>query len=274
VIKQMSNKSADKSDEGAGDAESGFNLRIASHSTYIDETKRILRTYTECESYDELEKRIIEENILHKKTDDYKEHVLREVTRRHIPDTEDYTETPLIQLLNTEVRSDVADWCLYYEFAQDPFIRVLTLEFLYPEYQRGILSIQTEDVVTFLESIEEQYSEIQERSETTIEKAAAKYLTSLRNFGLLEGTQKKEFAVTYVPDEAIAYILYRLFDKGVTSASEIISHQDWKLLLMDESEVQRRVRDISPQYISYEKRGSTERLVPNYDSTEDLINDL
>lgn len=267
----MSNEHVEPEDEAEpGDVES-LDPKIAHHSTYIDETKQILRTYVECKSYEELERRVVEENLLNKDTDEYRTNILREVTRRHIPDTLEYTITPLMRVVTTDVRGDVADWCLYYEFAQDPFIRLVTTDFLYPEFQRGTLSVQAVDIVEFIESIQENYADLQERSESTINEAATKYLTALRNFGLLEGTQRKEFAVAYVPDETVAYVVYRLFQKGTKSASEIIEHEDWKLLLMNESEVQRRLRDISPQYVSYEKRGSTERLVRKYESMEELI---
>lgn len=267
----MSNEHIEPKDDEETDATASLDPKIAHHSTYIDETKRILRTYVDCESYEELERRVVEENILNKNTDEYRTNILREVTRRHIPNKEEYTETPLIKIMSADVQSDVTDWCLYYEFAQDPFIRLVTLDFLYPEFERGTLSLQATDIVTFIESIQEDYADLRERSESTINEAATKYLTALRNYGLLEGTQRKEFAVTYVPDETVAYVVYRLFEKGEKSASDVIEHDDWKLFLMNESEVQRRVRDISPQYMSYEKRGSTERLITNHDSIEDLI---
>ncbi|WP_336134216.1 BrxA family protein [Natronomonas amylolytica] len=267
----MSNEHIESEDGDGDEPEESIDPKIAHHSTYIDETKRILRTYVECSSYEELEHRVVEENILNKNTDEYRTNILREVTRRHIPDKEEYTETPLMQVMAADVRTDVADWCLYYEFAQDPFIRLVTVNFLFPEFERGTLSVQAVDIVEFIKSVQEGYADLRERSESTINEAATKYLTALRNFGLLEGTQRKEFAVTYVPDETIAYVVYRLFQKGAKSASEIIEHEDWKLLLMNESEVQRRLRDISPEYVSYEKRGSTERLVRKYDSMEELI---
>jgi len=267
----MSNEHIEPKDGEGTAAAASLDPKIAHHSTYIDETKRILRTYVECESYEELERRVVEENILNKDTDEYRTNILREVTRRHIPDKEEYTETPLMKIMSADVRSDVIDWCLYYEFAQDPFIRLVTLDFLYPEFERGTLSVQATDIVTFIESIQEDYDDLRDRSESTINEAATKYLTALRNYGLLEGTQRKEFAVTYVPDETVAYVVYRLFQKGTKSASVVIEHDDWKLFLMNESEVQRRIRDISPQYVSYEKRGSTERLITKHDSIEDLI---
>ncbi len=268
----MSNNHASAENENSESSQESLDPKIAHHSTYIDETKRILRTYVEYGSYEELEHKVLEENILNKNTEEYRKNILREVTRRHIPDKEEYTKTPLMQIVASDVRSDVVDWCLYYEFAQDPFIHLVTTDFLYPEFERGTLSVQAVDIVEFIESIQDNYAELSDRSESTVNEAATKYLTSLRNFGLLEGTQQKEFAVTYVPDEAFAYMLYRLFQKGSKSASEILEHEDWKLVLMNKSEVQRRVRDISPLFITYEKRGSTQRLVRKYDTMEDLIN--
>lgn len=270
----MSNEHVEPMDGTKPNQAASLDPKIAHHSTYIDETKQILRTYVECKSYEELERRVVEDNILNKNTDEYRTNILREVTRRHIPRKEEYKETPLMQIISANLPSDVTDWCLYYEFAQDPFIRVVTLDFLYPEFERGTLSVQATDIVTFIESIQDNYADLRDRSESTINEAATKYLTSLRNFGLLEGTQRKEFAVTYVPDETVAYVVYRLFEKGAKSASDVIEHDDWKLFLMDESEAQRRIRDISPQYVSYEKRGSTERLITKHDNIEDLIDAL
>lgn len=266
----MSNEHIETSDGEETDQSASLDPKIAHHSTYIDETKQILRTYSECESYSELERQVLEENILNKDTDEYRKNILREVARRHIPSKEEYRETPLMQIMAADVQSDVADWSLYYEFAQDPFIRLVTLDFLFPEFERGTLSIEAKDIVTFIESIQDDYADLRDRSESTINEAATKYLTALRNFGLLEGIQRKEFAVTYVPDETVAYVVYRLFDEGAKSASDIIGHDNWKLFLMDESEVQRRIRDI-PQYVSYEKRGSTERLITKHDSIDNLI---
>lgn len=267
----MSNEHIGQEDEEQAETQESIDPKIAHHSTYIDETKQILQTYVECSSYEELEQRVVEGNILNKNTDEYRMNILREVRRRYIPDSEEYTETPLMQVITSDVRSDVIDWCLYYEFSQDRFIRLVTVDYLYPEFERGTLSVQSADIVEFIKSVQDNYADLRDRSESTINEAATKYLTALRNFGLMEGTQRKEFAVTYIPDETIAYVVYRLYQNGASAATEIIQHEDWQLFLMDESEVQRRIRDISPQYVSYEKRGSTQRLVRKYDTIEELI---
>lgn len=267
----MSNEQTTR--EGAENTEStnGLDPKIAHHSTYIDETKRILDTYVESGSYSELKRQVLEENILNKNTDEYRTNVLREITRRHIPDTDECTVTPLMRVVTGNLGTDVVEWCLYYEFAQDPFIYRVTVDFLYPEFERGTLNINSADIVEFLQDIKDEHEELRARSETTIERAASMYLTALRNFDLLEGRRNKEFAVTYVPDKTIAYVVYQLANQGVTAASEVIGHTNWKLFLMDESTVRRRIRNIDSRYVTYEKRGSTERLVRKYDTTEELI---
>lgn len=267
----MTNESGDTSERDAAAVEE-LDPKIAHHGAYIEETKRLLRTYVDCESYAELKHRVVEENLLNKDTDYYRKNILREVTRRYIPDTESYTVTPLMRVLTADVREDVVDWCLYYEFARDPFIRLVTEQYLYPEFERGALTVQAEDIVTFLESIQDDYTGLGDRTPTTIEEAATKYLAALKNFGLLDGSQRKEFAVTYIPDETIAYVIYRLFEQDVTTATSVINHDDWTLFLMDAAEVRRRIQDISPTYVTYEKRGSTERLVADYETPEALIN--
>lgn len=245
--------------------------KIAHHSTYIDETKRIMSTYVESGSYCELEQQVIKENILNKNTNEYRTNVLREVTRRHIPDTDEFAVTPLMRVISSSLRNDVVDWCLYYEFAQDSFIYSVTVDYLYPEFERGTLNLTAADIAEFLRSIEDDHEKLKARSDATIDEAATKYLTSLRNFGLLEGRQQKEFAVAYIPDETIAYVVYQLVKKGATAASEVIEHDDWKLFLMNESTVRRRLRDLDSRHVTYEKRGSTERLVKEHDTLEELI---
>lgn len=245
--------------------------KIAHHTSYIPETKRVLREYVTCGSYDALRDRVIEDNIVNKDTDYYRKSVLREITRRYIPDKESFRKTPLMHLLTADIQDDVVDWCLYYEFSQDPFVRLVTEGFLFPEFERGQLAVTTEDLVEYLHILKDEYPEIESLEDHTIEAAALQYLAALKNFGLLEGRQRKEFAVTYIPDETIAYVVYRIRDKGAEGATSMIEHPDWRLLLMTKKDVQRRVGGVSPQYLTYEKRGSTERLTLDYDSTVELI---
>jgi hypothetical protein len=245
--------------------------RIAHHGAYIDETKKILRTYADRKSYEKMRTAVLEANLLNKRTEEYRTNILREVSRRHIPAEPDFEETPLVKLVASSAEPEVVDWCIYYEFSQDPFVRNLTIEFLYPKFERGTLSVETEDVANYIRSIRANSETLKDRSESTLEEAATKYLSALKNHGVLEGIQSKEFAVTFIPDQVISYIVYRIFAKGARSASEVIQHDDWKLLLLNESQVRRRISNLPASSVNYEKRGSTERILTGHDNINELI---
>jgi len=247
---------------------------IAHNTTYIEETKRVLEEYVELQSFEDTKERVIGDNILNKDTNKYRKDVFREIARRYIPHEDQYAETPLMRVLASEVDETIKEWILYYEFSQNQLIHRLTVDFLYEKYTSGSLLIQTPEIREYITKLGKDHPEIQEWSQSTLEEASTKYLSALKNFGVLKGTQKKEFEVFYVPDEAIAYVCYQLYGDDAETVEELVSHPDWRLFLFDEDEVRRRLQGISPRYIRYEKRGSTERIEPVFDDVYEAVDDF
>lgn len=247
---------------------------IAHNTTYIEETKQILAEYVEHQSFEQLEERVREDNILNKQTSKYRQDVLREVSRLYIPSKEEFVETPLMRAITSDIDDAIKDWLIYYEFSRNNLLYTLTTEFLYPEYAGGTMYIEAGDIQAFLRRLSEDHPEINEWSQSTIEETSTKYLSALKNFGILKGVQRKEFAVFYVPDEAIAYVFYQIIGDRQPTVKEIVSHPDWRLFLFDEDEVKRRLEGISPRYIRYERRGSTERIQPEFDNIWEAIDEF
>lgn len=257
-----------------GGGEEEFDSWIAHNTTYIDETKQILTEYVEHQSFEKLKERVREDNILNKQTSKYRRDVLREVARIYIPSKEEFVETPLMRAVTSDVDDSVIDWLIYYEFSQNHLLYTLTTELLYPEYTAGTMYIEAGDIQAFIRELENDHPEISEWSQSTIEESSTKYLSALKNFGLLKGVQRKEFAVFYVPDEVIAYVFYQIVGDEQPTVEEIVEHPDWRLFLFDTSEVRRRLEGISPRYIRYERRGSTERIEPEFDNIWEVIDEF
>lgn len=247
---------------------------IAHHGAYIWETKRVLETYIETESYDAVEDAVLEENLLRKSSESYRRGILREITRRYDIDEDGYTETPLVRVFKRPIGESVQEWILYYEFSQEPVVTLLTTEFLYPSFHGGALTLRKDDVVEFINESEDDFPVISSWSENTRLRVAEHYLAAIKNFGLLEGSKEKEFKYIYPPDELILYVLYSLFDQDVMTADAVVEHPDWKLLLLTPEEVRDRVQDISPTHVTYEKRGSVERLEPVYESLRGCVDEF
>lgn len=247
---------------------------IAHHGAYIWETKRVLETYIETESYDAVEEAVLEENLLRKSSESYRRGILREITRRYDIDEDGYTETPLVRVFKRPIGESVQEWILYYEFSQEPVVTLLTTEFLYPNFHGGALTLRKDDVVEFINELEDDYPVISSWSENTRLRVAEHYLAAVKNFGLLEGSKEKEFKYIYPPDELILYVLYSLFEQDVTTADAVVEHPDWKLLLLTPEEVRDRIQDVSPTHVTYEKRGSVERLEPVYESLRGCVDEF
>ena len=247
---------------------------IARHGAYIWETKRIFDVYIETESYDELKSAVLEDNLLRKGSERYRSDILSEITRRYHIAKDGFRETPLIRAYRRNLSESVWESLLYYEFSQDRLVKYLTTEFLYPRYQDGVLVLRKEDLLTFLENASSTRDEFESWSENTCLSVAEHYLASMKNFGILEGSTEKEFSYVYPPDQLVAYILYTLFEHGHTSADEVVNHTDWRVVLFDQDDVRERLRGISPTHVTYEKRGSVERLEPRYDSLMECVDEF
>lgn len=252
----------------------GLSASIGRHGAYIWETKRILESYIETQDYDAVKEAVLEENLLRKGSERYREDILTEIAARYSIDKQKYTETPLIRVFKQPVGESIQEWVLYYEFSQDPLVSLLTTEFLYPEFHKGTLSVRKEDVIGFLDQSESEYPVIESWSENTSLSVAEHYLAAMKNFGLLEGSTQKEFRYVYLPEQVVLYVLYSLFEDGTTTAEEVVEHQAWKLLLMDTEDVRDRLHDVSPLHVRYEKRGSVERLEPKYESLKGCIDEF
>ena len=247
---------------------------MAHHGAYIWETKRVIETYIEAESFEAVQKAVMEDNLLRKSSETYRKGILKEIVRRYGIDTNGFTETPLIRAFRRPIDDSIREWILYYEFSQEPIVTLLTTEFLYPSYHKGILSLRKDDVLDFIVEQEDEFEVIASWSENTRLRVAEHYLAAMKNFGMLEGSTEKEFSYVYPPDELVTYVLYTLFDRGHQNAEEIVQHAHWKLLLLEEADVRERLRGISPARVTYEKRGSVERLDPRYDSLMECVDEF
>jgi hypothetical protein len=75
-------------------------------------------------------------------------------------------------------------------------------------------------------------------SNDVTKRVASGLLSALRDFGILEGKGKKRIAPVYLPIESFSYIVFVLYSLG-TTPEKIISHKDWKLFLMVPQVVER-----------------------------------
>lgn len=130
-------------------------------------------------------------------------------------------------LLVHVVRQDV----LLYDFVQQE---------LRPRWERGDHVLVRADVQRFLDQALPAHPEIDDWSRETREKLAGNVLSILRDYGLLQGREKKQIVEPLVPPPVVEHLIRLMRDEGVPD-EQLADHPDWSIWLWDRRRVQQAV---------------------------------
>jgi hypothetical protein len=100
-----------------------------------------------------------------------------------------------------------------------------------PRWQGGQLQVSRDDALAFLSEAVARQVEVGSWSYETRVKIAGNLLTTLRDYGLLVGTQIKRIVEPAVDQQAVRHLLRLLREEGIAE-TRIAEHPDWRLWLM------------------------------------------
>ena len=165
---------------------------------------------------------------------------------------------------------------LFYELCQStPILRDTTIRCVYPRYTAGYSAISKGDIQSYFDDIVPEHPELTEWSPQTRDKVAGNILTTLRDFGMLEGTQHKRFDRMYVPLPAFVYVLYRLMENGPVTPHCLLNTDDWQLLFLDQSDIVSLLDEAAVAgHCTFRHRGDIYTLDLRYPSLEVCVEAL
>ena len=165
---------------------------------------------------------------------------------------------------------------LFYELCRSSSIlRDTTIYCVYPRYAAGYSSIDKTDIQGYFDDIAVAHPELTAWSPQTRDKVVSNILTILRDFGLLEGSQRKQFSRLYVPLPAFVYVLYRLAEDGLTTPQEILDVEDWRLFFLEPADVVTLLDETTAAgHCTFKHRGDIYSLDLHYPSLEACVEAL
>jgi hypothetical protein len=108
----------------------------------------------------------------------------------------------------------------------------------------------------------------------TISRVARGILSTLRDFGVLQGAVKKRIAPVYLPVEAFSYIAFYL-KQHQPSGTKLLELPDWKLFFLTREGVERFFFDAHQRgLLEYHVAGSVTRLTFPVSNLEEYANVL
>ena len=128
---------------------------------------------------------------------------------------------------------------------------------IWNRWQQNQLEINREDILSLLDEVGEVQPQVYRWAESSRLKLASNILTSLRDFGILGGTQRKRIVRPILPLFTAEHLLRILTSEGFRGG-EVLKHSIWRLFLCSEEDVASILASLSQvNRINFEKVGNT-----------------
>jgi len=251
-----------------------YSSGLSSKGSLLDETLIVLRQLDQGRSPAEVKAMVVEQDLLGKMTRANRAAVWKRIHARYLGD-DGHARTLAHMVIHAPDRQ-TEKLVLFYEFCRAiPLLRDVTIECVYPRYVAGYSGVDKVDVQRYFDQSAATHPELTEWSPQTRAKIVSNTLTILRDFGLLRGTQRKQFSRLYVPLPAFVYVLYRLANDGATAPHQLLDASDWRLFFLERADVVVLLDEASTAgHCTFKHQGDVHTLDLRYPSLEACVEAL
>ena len=240
----------------------------------IEETYAVFRAWDFSLSRAENLRCMRDDNIMGAPSTNWARDVAKVLNRRFEPAGRD---RPLVDLARAGCTRDVWKPLLLWHMTRDEFlVRDFLIHWLYPQHTAGIYRVHTADVVPYLKSLAKKKDVVWsgQWTDATTARVASGLLRIATDFGLLTGSQAREFASYHLPEPSFLYLLHAMADTE-TNARRIIDAPDWRMYLMDAADVEREIFRLHQfRRLHYDVAGTLAQLKLPCGSSADYAREL
>lgn len=250
-----------------------YTSRIIKAGALIADTKTLLSYWDLNSDVSENLNRIRSENIFAKASRSRVDDILAVFRYRYLLESE--VVRALVLLVNCRLSSIVLDRILYFHTARaDTLLHDAVTEILMPMQAQGNIEVDAAVFNKMLSRLIEKGLVKATWSEKTTLRVAQGLLSTLRDFGVLQGAVNKRIAPAYVPVPAFAYIAFYL-KMHQLSGAKLLEHPDWKLFFFSPELVERFLLEANQhELLEYHAAGSVTRLTFPAATLEEYANVL
>jgi Putative inner membrane protein (DUF1819) len=250
-----------------------YSSKIIKAGALIGDTKTLLSCWDVNASVTENLNRVQRDNIFAKASRSRVVDILAIFRQRYL--TEESVTKALVTLVQGKFPSTALERLLYFHSARtDRLLYDAVAEILMPMQERGLVDINIQDFQHSLAKLVAKGEATANWSEPTVTRIAQGLLSTLRDFGVLQGAIHKKIVPVYLPIEAFAYIVFYL-KQHQPSGVKLLELPDWKLFFLHRESVERFLFE-AHQYelLEYHVAGSVTRLTFPAKTLEEYANVL
>lgn len=254
-----------------------YNSNLIKGSAAIQDTKILLKAWQPELSIQENSQRIINENLLGKKSRKRTSEMISRILlpryiNGHPPNHWQY----LKRLAESQISNEIFNSILYFYCSlNEPLIRDMMNEKLLPKYKLGALEINFQEILNFIKDginlnrIPVVWSEIVQK------KVASGLYAALTEFGILEGSKKRKIASKIISLPVFYYISFFLYKQENLSGQNLLNSQLWNLFLLNSTEIEHLFMEAHAlKYLRFEQLGNLIRIdffENNFEEAVDVV---
>lgn len=236
-----------------------YTSKIIKAGALISDTKTLFSHWEVNASAQENLERLRLDNIFGKASRSRVQSILGIFRQRYL--TEDSVTKALVTLVKEKFPTSALDRLFYFHSARaNRLLYDVVTEVLLPRQARGLLDISVHDLQGALAKWVDEGKTTGQWSEQTISHAVRGLMSTLRDFGVLQGAAHKKIAPAFLPVEAFAYIVFYL-KQHQPSGAKLIELPDWQLFFLQREGVERFLFEAHQRHLlEYHVAGSVTRL--------------
>jgi hypothetical protein len=245
-----------------------YTSKIIKAGALIDDTKTMLANWDTNQSADFNLSHLQNDNVFGKATRSRIEDILVVFRQRYLRNPE--IMNGLMPLINDQRFSVVVNRILYYFSAKsDQLLFDAVTQFIYSKKEQGINEITPFLTLDWISQLVVDNKTTTDWSDVTRRRCARGLLSTMRDFGVLEGANSKRIAPMYLPIESFSFIAFYLF-QNTASGEWLINNPDWRLFFLSEKMVERFLMEAHQHHLlEYYAAGTVIRLTFPSNSLED-----
>lgn len=168
---------------------------------------------------------------------------------------------PLVTLAQGGLSFEVWKFCLLWHIGStDGLYTDFVSEFLFPRVDTGVAVFTTDDVIPHVREMEAQSVFEEPLSDYGLRRLARDLLRTAGEFGFVKGKARREVCHPAIPEDAVLYSIYSLWEK-IRSADRLVSSNRWKMFLMRPSHIEQELLNLHQFHrLRYERAGSIRDL--------------
>jgi len=248
-----------------------YSSKIIKAGALLPDTKALLSAWDPELSIGENIHQIRHQNLLGKTSRSRAEDIVAIFRQRYL--SEEAVARALVALVKRQSNGNTLDRILYFHTARaDLLLRDVVINLLVPKRSRGSTDIRVWDVEQALRKWIEEGKTSGAWGNNTIRRVTQGLLSTLRDFGVLQGAVNKRIAPVYLSVQAFSYIAFYLKQHQL-SGTNLLDLVDWRLFFIPRDGVERFFLEAHQHgLLEYHAAGSVTRLTFPATTLEEYVN--